>query len=173
VRFATLHPPPFWDSGNTASCVLTVQGRHGRLLLTGDLEGLGERVLVRAMGDRLRTDVLLVPHHGAGGVLSRGLLEAAAPAVAWVSSGFDNRFAHPTTDVRRLLDARCIPLFDTAERGRIWLETGSGGIRLGSGSRVEHRRFWHPPIPPAPPLPEHCRAEGSNASLGPPNGTAM
>jgi competence protein ComEC len=167
VRFATLHPPPFWDSGNTASCVLAVQGRHGRLLLTGDLEGLGESVLVRALGDRLRTDVLLVPHHGAGGVLSRGLLEAAAPAVAWVSSGFDNRFAHPSPDVRRRLDARCIPLFDTSERGSIWLETGPGGIRLGSGSRVDHRRFWHPPVPPAPSLPGHCRDEGSNALLGP------
>jgi competence protein ComEC len=166
VRFAILHPPPFWGSGNTASCVLAVQGRHGRLLLTGDLEGLGESVLVRAMGDRLRTDVLLVPHHGAGDVLSRGLLEAAAPAVAWVSSGFDNRFAHPAPEVRRRLDARCIPLFVTSERGAIWLETGPGGIRLGSGSRVEHRRFWHPPVPPVPPLPEHCRDGGSEAPAG-------
>lgn len=173
VRFATLHPPPFWGSGNTASCVLAVQGRHGRLLLTGDLEGLGESVLVRAMGDRLRTDVLLVPHHGAGGVLSRGLLEAAAPAVAWVSSGFDNRFEHPTPEVRRRLEARCIPLFVTSERGAIWLETGPGGIRLGSGSRVEHRRFWHPPVPPVPPLPDHCRDEGSEAPLAPRNGRAM
>ena len=166
VRFATLHPPPFWDIGNAASCALAVAGRHGRLLLTGDLEGLGESVLVRAEGDSLGTDVLLVPHHGAAGVLSRGLLEAASPAVAWVSSGYDNRFAHPAPDVRRRLDARCIPLFDTAERGMIWMETGPGGIRLGPGSRVEHRRFWHPPIPPAPPLPGHCRDEGSNAQPG-------
>jgi competence protein ComEC len=173
VRFATLHPPPFWDSSNAASCVLAVQGRHGRLLLTGDLEGLGESVLVRAMGDRLRTDVLLVPHHGAGGVLSRGLLEAAAPAVAWVSSGFDNRFGHPTPDVRERLDARCIPLFDTSERGAIWLETGPGGIRLGSGSRVENRRFWHPLVSPAPSPPEQCRDERLSALLGPRNSGAM
>ena len=173
VRFSTLHPPPFWDSSNAASCVLAVEGRHGRLLLTGDLEGLGERVLVRAMGDRLRTDVLLVPHHGASGVLSRGLLEAAAPAVAWVSSGFGNRFGHPIHDVRERLDARCIPLFDTSERGALWLETGPGGIRLGSGSRLENRRFWHPMVFPAPSLPGHCRDEGLSAPLEPRNGGAM
>ncbi len=166
VRFEILHPPPFWDQSNVASCVLAVQGRHGRLLLTGDLEGLGERVLVHGIGERLATDVLLVPHHGAKGVLSRDLLAAAAPAVAWVSTGFDNRFGHPVPDVRMRLDARCIPLFDTSERGMMWLETGPDGIKLGPGSRVERRRFWHPPVTAAPSLPDHCRNEAATA-LGP------
>ncbi len=156
VHFETLHPPPHWDHGNAASCVLAVRGPHGRLLLTGDLEGLGESVLVRSFGDRLRTDVLLVPHHGASGVLGRGLLEAAAPSVAWVSSGFDNRFGHPAPDVRARLDGQCIPLFDTRERGMVWLETASEGIRLGPGSRVERPRFWHPPVARVPPLPASC-----------------
>jgi competence protein ComEC len=156
VLFETLHPPPNWDDGNSASCVLAVRGPHGRLLLTGDLEGLGESVLVRSSADRLRTDVLLVPHHGASGALGRGLLEAAEPAVAWVSSGFDNRFGHPAPDVRDRLDARCVPLFDSRERGMVWLETTPEGIRLGPGSRVERPRFWHPPVARAPLLPATC-----------------
>lgn len=156
VAFRVLHPPPHWDDGNAATCVLAVQGRHGRLLLTGDLEGLGEAVLVHGARQDLETDVLLVPHHGASGVLSRGLLEAAQPVVAWVSSGFDNRFGHPAPDVRARLDARCIPLFDTAERGALWLETGPPGIRLGPGSRVERPRFWQPQVPAVPTLPADC-----------------
>lgn len=166
VWFETLHPPPFWDAGNAASCVLSVRGPHGRLLLTGDLEGLGESVLVRSGGDRLQTDVLLVPHHGASGVLGRGLLEAAAPAVAWVSSGFDNRFGHPAVDVRARLDTHCIPLFDTRERGMLWLETRPEGIKLGPGSRVEQARFWIPPVAHSPALPDSCppfRLDGSRA----------
>jgi len=165
VRFETLHPPPYWDDGNAASCVLAVRGVHGRLLLTGDLEGLGESVLVRSFGDRLHTDVLLVPHHGASGVLGRGLLEAAAPSVAWVSSGFDNRFGHPAPDVRGRLDGRCVPLFDTRERGMLWLETSSDGIRLGPGSRVERPRFWHPPVARVPSLPVSCAAFGIDSPL--------
>jgi competence protein ComEC len=160
VHFRTLHPPPHWDDGNAGSCVLAVQGRHGRLLLTGDLEGLGEAVLVRDAREDLATDVLLVPHHGASGVLGRGLLEAAAPLAAWVSSGFDNRFGHPVPDVRAHLDSRCIPLFDTAERGSLWLEAGSGGIRLGPGSRVERPRFWQPRVSATPALPTDCPAHG-------------
>lgn len=156
VAFETLHPPPHWDQGNAASCVLLVRGRNGRLLLTGDLEGLGESVLVRSAPGKLAADVLLVPHHGASGVLGRGLLEAAAPAVAWVSSGFDNRFGHPAPDVRKRLAARCIPLFDTAERGMLWLETGPGGIRLGPGSRVERPRLWVGDVAARPPLPADC-----------------
>jgi competence protein ComEC len=160
VGFAILHPPPYWDYGNAASCVLAVHGRNGRLLLTGDVEGLGERVLVRSVVDAaLRTDVLVVPHHGASGVLSRGLLEAASPAVAWVGTGFDNRFGHPAPDVRQRLDANCVALFDTAERGMLWLETDSDGMRLGPGSRVERPRFWHPVVDTSVSLPEHCTVD--------------
>ena len=171
VRFDTLHPPPYWDDGNAASCVLAVNGPHGRLLLTGDLEGLGESVLVRSAGDRLRTDVLLVPHHGASGVFARGLLEAAAPSVAWVSSGFDNRFGHPAPDVRARLDGGCIPLLDTRERGMVWLETTPEGIRLGPGSRAERARFWHPPVPRSPSLPAGCPRFRIDAPLPLPAGS--
>jgi len=156
VEFETLHPPPFWDDGNAASCVLRVSGAHGSLLLTGDVEGLGERVLVHSAQERLETDVLLVPHHGASGVLSRGLLEAAAPRVAWVSRGHDNRFGHPAPDVSDRLAAACVPLLDTAERGMLWIETDPEGIRVGQGSRVERARFWHPAVPPPDVLPPHC-----------------
>jgi competence protein ComEC len=156
VRFTTLHPPPQWDMGNAASCVLAVEGPHGRLLLTGDLEGLGESVLVRDGKERLAADVLLVPHHGAGGVLSRGLLEAAAPRAAWISRGHDNRFGHPAPDALARLAERCVPLLDTAERGMLWLETGPRGIRLGPGSRVERPRFWLPPAPPVRSPAPHC-----------------
>jgi competence protein ComEC len=161
VEFATLHPPPFWDDGNTSSCVLAVRGPHGSLLLTGDLEGIGEAVLLRSARDRLATDVLLVPHHGARGVLNRGLLEAASPRLAWVSRGHDNRFGHPAPDVTERLADACVPLLDTAERGMLWIETDPGGIRVGQGSRVERARFWQPVAKPMAPLPAHCPPAGS------------
>jgi competence protein ComEC len=161
VEFATLHPPPFWDGSNAGSCVLAVRGPHGRLLLTGDIEGIGERVLLRAARHRLGTDVLLVPHHGASGVLSRGLLEAAAPRLAWVSRGHDNRFGHPARDVTERLANACVPLLDTAERGMLWIETDPAGVRVGQGSRVERPRFWQPAVRPPVPLPAHCSQAGS------------
>ena len=161
VEFSTLHPPPFWDGGNAGSCVLAVRGPRGRLLLTGDIEGIGERVLVRAASQRLSTDVLLVPHHGAPGVLSRGLLEAAAPRLAWVSRGHDNRFGHPAPDVTERLANACVPLLDTAERGMLWIETDARGIRVGQGSRVERPRFWQPPVRLPAPLPAHCPPAGA------------
>jgi competence protein ComEC len=106
-------------------------------------------------------------------VFARGLLEAADPAVAWVSSGFDNRFGHPAPDVRDRLDARCVPLFDTRERGMIWLETTPEGIRLGPGSRAERPRFWHPPVPPAPLLPARCPSFEMDSALPIPGGAPV
>lgn len=167
VEFETLHPPPFWDASNTGSCVLAVRGPHGRLLLTGDVEGIGERVLVRSAQHRLVTDVLLVPHHGASAVLSRGLLEAAAPRLAWVSRGHDNRFGHPAPELTERLANACVPLLDTAERGMLWVETDRDGVRVGQGSRVEHARFWQPAVKPLVPLPAHCAS--ANPPDRPPN----
>lgn len=167
VEFETLHPPRFWDGSNAGSCVLAVRGPHGRLLLTGDVEGIGERVLVRSPQARLATDVLLVPHHGASGVLSRGLLEAATPRLAWVSRGHDNRFGHPASDVTERLANACVPLLDTAERGMLWVETDRGGVRVGQGSRVERARFWQPAVKPLVPLPAHCAS--ANPPDRPPN----
>lgn len=145
VTFRVLHPPAFWDQGNAASCVLHIASQYGpSLLLTGDIEGLGETVLVRNKAHALDSDLLLVPHHGARATLSRGLLEAVNPQWAWVSSGFGNRFGHPVPEIRARLADHCIPLYDTAERGWLWAKARQDGWQLGSGSRLEQRRFWQP-----------------------------
>lgn len=156
VEFEILHPPRNWDSGNAASCVLRISNAHTTLLLTGDLEGLGETVLVRSEHENLAADVLLVPHHGAAGVLTRGLLEAANPTYAWVSRGYDNRFGHPRPEVRERLRAACVPLLDSAERGGLVLDAGVQAPRLSPGSRLEQPRFWRPVHRVQPDWPSHC-----------------
>jgi competence protein ComEC len=68
VWFEVLQP---WPHGydvaskpNTVSCVLKVQGEAASALLTGDIERDLEVRLLRELPDVLRSDVLLVPHHG-------------------------------------------------------------------------------------------------------------
>src|SRR5688572_15466937 len=63
VRFEFLHPPIGWEAArrNNQSCVLHIEAGGAAMLLTGDIERLGESLLVEK---NVKADVLLVPHHG-------------------------------------------------------------------------------------------------------------
>jgi competence protein ComEC len=61
--------------------------------------------------------VLVLPHHGSKGALSRELYQAVSPRLALCSSGFLNQFGFPRPEVRKALAEMDIPLFVTGERG--------------------------------------------------------
>jgi competence protein ComEC len=71
VRFSMLHPlAADYRPGaktNAVSCVLRIADAAGRsVLLTGDIEAAQEAALVVRDAPALRSDVLVVPHHGSG-----------------------------------------------------------------------------------------------------------
>ena len=143
VHFQVLHPPPFWGDDNRSSCVLHVQGQGGSLLLAGDVEDLGEVVLLRHARDQLSADVLLLPHHGARGTLRPSFLEAVSPQVALVSRGFENSHRHPHPEIRQRLRSAHIPLLDTAAMGAIEIEfDAEQGVLIQGGFRHQSRRQW-------------------------------
>lgn len=144
VEFRILHPPPHWGEDNISSCVLRVAGPGGSVLLPGDVDGLGEAVLLRYAGEALRSDVLVVPHHGASGASGNDFLEAVDPRLALVSAGFGNRFGHPHDDVRRRLARRAVPLRETAAEGAIHVDLLPGKpVHSPPGWRITARRYWH------------------------------
>lgn len=100
VQFELLHPPPpptaLPPRPNARSCVLRVQDAHGRsLLLAGDIEAAEEAQLVATQAAALRSDVLLVPHHGSRTSSTPAFIDAVAPQVAVVQAGHLNRHGHP------------------------------------------------------------------------------
>ena len=101
---------------NNDSVVLLAEFAGTRILLTGDIELDAQRALLRSGAD-LAADVLKVPHHGSASTL-QGFLDAAAPSVAVIGVGSDNRYGHPAP---RLLQA-----LSTAGVATV-LRTDSGG----------------------------------------------
>jgi competence protein ComEC len=100
VMFEFLHPNAgFPYLGNEASCVLRVKTRHGSALLPGDAGHYVERKLLNEAPAALRSDVVVVGHHGSLGSSSAEFVTAVGARLALVSSGADNRFKHPRPQV--------------------------------------------------------------------------
>jgi len=131
---------------NAMSCVLRVSslGAQPRsVLLTGDIERDQEVAMVAASGDALRSDVLVVPHHGSRTSSTPTLLDAVRPRIAVFQAGYRNRFGHPAPDVVARYVARGIERYATPECGA-W-RWDSRGAPTGVCQRDAVRRYWHHP----------------------------
>jgi len=128
--------------GNQASCVLQVEARGERLLLTGDIDIHAERALLQGPLAQ-RTHWLQAPHHGSRTSSSMALLQRLAPDAVLVSRGRGNAFGHPHPQVVARYRSLGVALYDSAEQGALRL-------RLGAFARPysvrEQRRFWREPV---------------------------
>ena len=144
VRFEVLHPLP--DDHlrplrpNALSCVLRIVDGHGRAaLLAGDIGAAQEAALVGRVGAGLRSEMLLVPHHGGRGSSSPGFIDAVAPRVAVVQAGRGNRFGHPAAEVVARYEQRGAAVLRSEHCGAWrWRSDGAGRCQ-----REVDRRYWH------------------------------
>ncbi|AWH52978.1 DNA internalization-related competence protein ComEC/Rec2 [Stenotrophomonas sp. ESTM1D_MKCIP4_1] len=142
VDFQVLHPPADGSApDNETSCVLRVEGRHGVVLLPGDIGRRAERQMLQADPAALPADVVLVPHHGSDGSSTAAWVKAVAPRLALVSAGHQNRFGHPKRDVVLRWQAAGAEVLSTAESGaiRVWL--GAQGLQVRE-QRIHAARWW-------------------------------
>mgnify|MGYP000844053964 CR=1 FL=1 len=143
VQFELLHPASGLqsDKPNARSCVLRIRDAEGRTaLLLGDLPAEEERQLV-AREPALRTDVLLVPHHGSKTSSSPELLAATQPAVALVQAGYRSRFGHPAPPVLARYQAAGITVIDSPACGA-WTWDSRTPPAQGVCTRTQEPRYW-------------------------------
>ncbi len=143
VRFRVLSPGRGQgDRDNDSSCVLLVEGRGGRLLLTGDISTRVEPQVVAALGAGPRP-LLVVPHHGSKTSSSADFIAGVRPPLALVSAGWHNRFGHPKPEVLARYAEAGVPVFNTAEQGAIPLDfPADAPPRRGPGWRLQQPRYW-------------------------------
>ncbi|HUG23895.1 DNA internalization-related competence protein ComEC/Rec2 [Piscinibacter sp.] len=152
VRFEVLHPPgPAYGRArkpNAISCVVRVSSpATGSVLLAGDIERAQEAWLVAHAADALRSDVLLVPHHGSKTSSSDAFLDAVQPRVAVYQAGYRNRFGHPAPEVMARYRRRGADGVESASCGA-WRWQG-GPAQPGVCQRDAARRYWHHVSQPA------------------------
>lgn len=129
-------------TSNDSSCVLQIETAGHRLLLVGDIERNRELELVRFWGGRLRSDWLLVAHHGSQTSSSLAWLKTARPGMAVLSSGYGNRFGHPHPAVVARIEGAGAKIYDTAQGGALefaFVRGQTPGVEL---YRRIYRRYW-------------------------------
>lgn len=137
VRFSLWQWQEANDS-NQKSCVLQVEARGERLLLTGDIDVNAERALLKS-SLAVPTQWLQAPHHGSRTSSSMVFLKALAPATVLISRGHGNAFGHPHPLVLARYQALGMQVLDSAEQGAIQFRLGA----FGSAQSVQaQRRFW-------------------------------
>lgn len=139
MRIEVLHPPQEASGAgaddNAGSVVLRVVAGDCRLLLTGDIDAGTEAELL-ASGVPLDATALKVSHHGSAGASSAPFIAAAAPEVAIVSVGSDNRFGHPAAATLERLGERGIRVLRTDRDGTItWSTDGRSYALRTRGTR--------------------------------------
>ena len=142
VRFAFLHPQR--DAAparrNDLSCVLRVSNSGGAMLLAGDIERPAESSLI-LNHPQLKSEVVLVPHHGSRSSSSAPFIAAVAPRWAIVAAGYRNRFGHPSAEVLERYAAAGALVWRTDAHGAVHVVLSTGEISV-HGERALRARYW-------------------------------
>lgn len=150
VHFEMLQPmPSSYESTkykpNAHSCTVKISigaGEHTQsILLAGDIEAVQEAEMVNAIPEKLRADVLLVPHHGSGTSSTLPFLQAVQPKIAVFQVGYRNRFHHPKPEVYQRYGDLGVMRLRTDEDGAITLHLGEAIDH--SAYRMTDRHYWN------------------------------
>lgn len=137
------------SEANEASIVLRVRWHGYAVLLTGDAEAAAQRELLRRP-DRLRADLLKVPHHGAA-TTDPAFLRAVGASDAVVPVGRGNRYGHPDAGILDVLAQLGTKIHRTDLEGTVRVEVGRGDpMAYGLVRAAPSLRSTHGPVrPPA------------------------
>ncbi len=130
--------------GNDRSCVLKVSNQFGSVLLVGDIEKKAEQWLCEHQQEKLKSEVLIVPHHGSKSSSTLEFLASVNPTVAVLSYGYKNRYHHPHLSIVRRYLSKGIQLISTMRSGALVHRIGP--IRSWQFYRDQHQEFWRNPV---------------------------
>lgn len=110
------------QDANESSCVVYLQVAMGKqtlkVLMMGDAGWETEYHLLQ-LYPQLKADILVLGHHGSRYSSAYDFLKQVDPDLAISSAGVDNRYGHPTPELKARLADLNIPHFNTIATGRI------------------------------------------------------
>lgn len=126
VSFLCVHPPGGYDSEDTNSyseCFYIMLEEGISLLLTGDVEGEGEKILMDNLQDYdvNHISILKVAHHGSSHSTCQEFLSMLRPTISIISCGRHNAYGHPHEELIERLEKSGTKIYQTSQNGAILL----------------------------------------------------
>ena len=129
-----------------ASVVTLLEVNDRRVLFTGDIKEKGTEQLASTWGDRGRSHIFLVTHHGSKFGSSAELLKRIQPRFAVISAGENNTFTHPSPSaVERLRapEAKTERIYCTIANGTVTATIStSGAISWKTAPGTQVAPWW-------------------------------
>ena len=120
-----------YDDVNDASLVLKVTFGKVSILFPGDISSDVEKQLIQSKAD-LRSDILLMPHHGSPYSSSMAFIKAVDCRYAVVSAGSNNVFHHPhPSTIQRYKDSG-IEIYRTDRDGATSITTDGNKLKIST-----------------------------------------
>ncbi len=119
-----LHPPAGMEGESNASSLCFLLSHEDLdILLTGDVEGKGEKMLTEELRQRqvYEVEVLKAAHHGSGYSTGQEFLNRLQVQLAVISCGRNNSYGHPHAELLTRLKQAHILYETTADRGCIFV----------------------------------------------------
>lgn len=143
VKFEILHPQTTKEFvGNNASCVLKVSSQAGSVLLTGDVEKQAEKSLLIHSSNKLKADILIVPHHGSKTSSTLEFIKQVDPKYAFFPVGYRNRFGFPKQDIMSRYKSLGIETRISYQTGALSARFRKNGLQIDE-FRKQNQRIWH------------------------------
>ena len=119
-----------WRNKNNNSLVVKVSHGQHAFLFPGDIMAMGEKELVAAAGNNLKSTVLIAPHHGSGSSSTPLLIEQVNPEIVVVSCGWENRFKFPDRAVLQRYETMGAGVLRTDIHGAVQIWTDGQEMRM-------------------------------------------
>lgn len=132
--FYCLHPDSGYNSSdaNCFSTVLLLRAGKFQALLTGDVEGEGESMLLSALWEKeiQNITVLKAAHHGSAYSTPKEMLALLSPSYTVISCGENNSYGHPHKALLERLQERKSEIFLTCKSGAVTFYTDGKTLRI-------------------------------------------
>ena len=113
----SVYPSSVPDSDNEGSLAVLFRSGTCDILITGDRNGFGERLLMNEV-ELPQLDILVAGHHGSSNSTCEELLAATRPAIVAISVG-ENSYGHPSAEVLDRLDRYGCTVYRTDLQGNL------------------------------------------------------
>lgn len=148
VRFEVLYPSAqsYQQDNikdNNRSCVIKVTSRNGTILLTGDIEAEAELLLLQTQRYKLKSDVLIAPHHGSKTSSTESFIQSVGAKHVIFTVGYLNQFRHPRPSVAGRYLENGAQLYRSDYHGAVLIDFMHSHPIQPRSWRLDDAKYWH------------------------------